>query len=106
MRVVTIENDRRKESLDDVPGGSRRFRAVERVVVRHALTDADGTAVLDGHQHESPIGDAAEARLEEPDERKAQEPQLDPIDSHATMLSQSPGRFRYTSLTAPASRHD
>jgi hypothetical protein len=30
--------------------------------------------------------DPAEARLEEPDERKAQEPQLDPLDSHGTML--------------------
>jgi hypothetical protein len=30
--------------------------------------------------------DPAEARLEEPDERKAQEAQLDPLDSHGTML--------------------
>jgi len=39
----------------------------------------------------------AEARLEKTDQRKAKEPELDPLDSHRTMLSQSPGRFRYTS---------
>jgi hypothetical protein len=39
----------------------------------------------------------AEARLEEADQRKAQEPELDPLDSHRTMLSQSPAGFRYTS---------
>jgi deoxyguanosine kinase len=41
--------------------------------------------------------DPAEARLEKTDQRKAQKPELDPLDSHRTMLSQSPACFRYTS---------
>jgi hypothetical protein len=38
------------------------------------------------HQDEWTLVYPAEARLEESDQRKAQEPQLDPLDSHGTML--------------------
>ncbi len=90
VREGAPEHQRRDEVRDDVPRGARRFRAVVRVRVGNALAESAGAVVIYPDEHERAIDDAPEARLEETDQRKTQETQLDPLDSHRTMLSQSP----------------
>jgi hypothetical protein len=86
VREVAPEQHGRNEIRDDVPGRPRGLGAVERVFVGDALADPADAFTLDPDQHERPVVDPAEARLEEPHQRKSQEPQLDPLDSHGTML--------------------
>ena len=93
MREGAAKHDRRDEIGDDVPGRARRFSAVKRIRIGHAFADAGHPVVFHRDEHEAAIMDPAEARLEKGPERKAQEPELDPLDSHRTMLSQSPGPF-------------
>ena len=83
------EHERREELADDVPRGPRGLGAVERIGVGDAFADARArrrsSTVTSTN---AAVVDAAEARLEEPDERQAQQPQLDALDSHPPMLSQ------------------
>ncbi len=74
------------ELFDDVPRRTGGLGPVIGVRLGHALADTSDAVPFHQHQDEGALVDPAEARLEESDQRKAQEPQLDPLDSHATML--------------------
>jgi hypothetical protein len=82
MRELTAEHQRRNELRDDMPGRGRRFSAVERIRVGDTFPNADRAVVFDRDQHEGAFVNAAEAGLEEADQREAEPPQLDSVDAH------------------------
>ena len=98
MRQFDAEHARRDEVGDDVPGGLVRLGAVIRIAVGHALAEAARAVFVGAHQHEALAVGAAEARFKRANERKLDEPQLEPIDLHGAMIS-SPGlQFRYLAI--------
>ena len=82
------EDERRQEFRDDVPRSAGGLGTVVGIAIGDALAKAAFAFALDRHEQELAIVDASEARLEESDERKAQQPQLEAFDSHPPMLSQ------------------
>ena len=76
-----------------MPRRARRLGTVEGALVSHALANPLNAVFLERDEHERAVVNPSKAGLEETDERKAQQAQLDPLDSHATMLSQSLGAF-------------
>ena len=74
----------RPHHVDEVPF-ARRALDQQRPVV--ATQHGRRSMAVERDQQERAIVDAGEARLEEADERQADDPELDPIDAHGTMLS-------------------
>src|SRR5262245_9514758 len=101
VRELAPEHRGRDEVRDDVPRRPGRLRTVEGMRVGDAFAPAAGAVAVGDDQDELPIVDAAEARLEEADERQAQQPQLEAFDSHRPMLPANPGAVRlvYCAMT-------
>ena len=76
------EQTRREKSGDDVPGGFGRFAAVVRIGFGDRLAPALLPVALNPHEQKGAIVAAAKTGFEKADERKAAEPQIEPIDSH------------------------
>ena len=83
---VTPENDRRSELRDDRPRGLRGFGTVEGIRVGDAFANTGRAFTVHADEEERSLVDPPEARFEKPDQRQAHEPQLEPLDSHRTML--------------------
>jgi hypothetical protein len=81
-RERAAEYERRKKVLDDVPRSDVRLGAVVRIHVGDAFTEAIDAVTAGLHDDEGAVVDAPEARFEERDERKPDEPQPQPFDSH------------------------
>ena len=86
VRELDAKHQRREELRDDVPRRLDRLRAVVRVVVGDALAPGRHALAVEPDQQERPVVDAAEAGLEEPDERQAEHAKLEAFDAHAAIL--------------------
>jgi deoxyguanosine kinase len=95
------EDERRQKFRDDVPRSAGGLGAVVGIAVGDALAKAVFAVAVDCDEQELAIVDTAEAGLEESDERKAQQPQLEAFDSHPPMLSQGDGAARDGAATEP-----
>ena len=84
---VDAEHARRDEVRDDVPGRLVRLGAVVRILLGDALAVRRHAVALDAHEDEMFVVDAAEAGLEEVDERKLEQAQLQAFDLHGAMIS-------------------
>ena len=76
VRELGAEHARRDEVRDDVPDGVVGFGAVVRILLGDALAVAGRAVAVDAHEDEVLVVDAAEAGLEEVDERELQQAQL------------------------------
>jgi hypothetical protein len=88
MRELAAEHERSDEVVDDVPRGACRFGAVVRIFIGDALGEASAPLLLDRNEDEGTLMNAAKAGLEEANERETKQTQLDPLDTHGTMLTQ------------------
>ena len=84
---VDAEHARRDEVRDDVPHGLVGLGAVVRILLGDALAVAGRAVAVDAHEDEMFVVDAAEAGLEEVDERELQQTQLQTFDLHGAMIS-------------------
>src|SRR3989454_2070029 len=101
VREGGAEHARRDEVRDDVPRGLVRLGAVVRILLGDALAVAGCTAAVDAHEDEVFVVDAAEAGLEEMDERELQQTQLQAFDLHCAMISSGALQFRYIAIEGP-----
>ena len=88
MRELAAEHERSDEVVDDVPRRACRFGAVVRIFIGDALGEASAPLLLDRDEDEGTLMNTAKAGLEEANERKTKQTQLDPLDTHGTMLTQ------------------
>ena len=84
----------------------RRLGAVVGIGVGHAFADPDRAVAFDGDEQEDALVHAPEARLEETDERQAQQAQFEAIDPHPTMLSHCSPSRRPVQFSAEAAYSD
>src|SRR6185312_9379768 len=81
VRERLAEDQRREKVLDDVPGADVGLGAVVGIVFRDALAEPLRTVPLERNENEGLVVDAAEARLEEGDQRQPDQPQLQTVDT-------------------------
>jgi hypothetical protein len=90
-----------REVRDDVPRRLVGSRAVIRILLRDALAKAGCAVAVDAHDDEVFVVDAAEAGLEEVDERELHQAQLQTFDLHCAMISSGRLQFRYIAIEGP-----
>ena len=89
-----------------MPRGDVGFGAVVRIDVGDALAEPLGAVAVERHEDERLVVDAAEAGLEEGDERQPQQPQPQPLDAEHGPISTIYSRriveqFRYIAIEGP-----
>ncbi len=85
-----------------MPGGRGVLGAVERARIRHALTPADGAAlVLHVNENRFPARHAAETRFKRPHQRQSYEREPDRREAHHCMVAFLRVDFRYLAIEGP-----
>src|SRR5262252_2634957 len=101
MAEIGADHARRDEVGDDVPARVVGFGAVVRIDLGDALAVARHAVAVDTNEDEMFVVDAAEAGLEEVDERELQQAQLQTFDPHGAMISFAALAFRYIAIEGP-----
>jgi hypothetical protein len=103
MFDVDIEHRRNQVLRHRLPRRCARLRAVVRIGIGDALSPAGDAILMHRHEHELTRGDASEAGLERPYERKPHDGQFDRIDLHPGIVSRSSNRIVVMPLLAKSS---